>query len=233
MATYKQLIKTSLRQIQAIPKGGFEPDSGELADAFEMLGILFDEVSSERWGVNAIIFDSLTLTANDNEYTVGATGDLVTARPKKIRTAYIRQDNSDYSIEVISRERYATIVDKTTTGRPYYLYYEETYPNGTLKLYPMPDSAYDLRIESWKELTKPTDVTDTVNLPSEFVPYFTDKLSVYMAPEYGTEASQTIQMRMLKSERRLKNIHSSNIPRAHTDPFNSDYDYEIDGDTWT
>jgi hypothetical protein len=232
MATYKDLIKNSLRKIQAIPKGGFEPDPGELSDAFDALGYLFDEISSERWGVHTIIFDSVTLTANDNEYTIGSAGDLVTARPKKILKAYIRQDGTDYPIKIVSREFYAEIPDKTTTGRPYYIYYEETYPNGTIKLYPTPTEAYNLRLESWKEITKPTAVTDTVNLPSEYIQFFTNEMAVILAPEYGTEAAPSVQQAAFKARRRLKNIHSSNIPRANTDPFGNFQEYQINGDYW-
>lgn len=232
MATYKELIKRSLRLIQAIPKGDFEPDQGELADAFVTLGHLFDEMSSERWGQYTIVRESVTLTASDNEYSIGSTGDFATARPKKILKAYIRDNGIDYPIEIIQRERYAEVPDKTTIGRPYYLYYEEQYPNGRINVYPSPDQAHTMFIESWKELTKPTATTDTVNLPSEYVQFIVNELAVQMAPEYGTEAAPSVQRNSQLARRRLKNIHASNVPRANSDPFGDTFYYEVEGDYW-
>lgn len=232
MATYKQLIKRSLRLIQAIPKGDFEPEQGELADAFEALQHLFDEISSERFGQFTIVRESFTLTASDEQYSIGSGADFDTSRPKKILNSYIQDASFDYPVKVVARENYSAIPDKTTTGRPRYLYYEETYPNGRIELYPVPDKAYLLYIESWKELTKPTAVTDTVNLPSEYVQFFVNQLAVDLAPEYGTEAAGSVQRSAQLSRRRLKNIHSSNVPQIKTDILNRHTKYEIDGDYW-
>lgn len=232
MATYKQLIKRSLRLIQAIPKGDFEPAADELADAFIALENLFDEMSSERFGQYTIVQESVTLTNGDNSYSIGTGGDLNTARPKKILNAWIRQDNTDYPVKIIAREDYANIPDKTDSGRPYLLYYEESYPLGRVDLYYTPDAAYTLFLESWKEITKPTAATDTVALPSEYTQFIVNQLAVDLAPEYGTQAAPSVQQKAARARRTLKNIHSSNVPRACTDPLRSGLEYDVDGDVY-
>jgi hypothetical protein len=232
--TVQQLIRQSLIDI-GVQDRTETLDPTDLADGIFVLNSLLNRWSSERYGIYEIILEDFTLTADDEEYTIGPTGDLVTVRPTKILTSWVTSNNIDFRVEIISREEYARRADKRNPkGVPYQLYYEPNYPDGTIKIFLVPATNYTLHLESWKPLAQFTSGSDEVAMPPEYQDAIRWNLAVDLAPGYSVEPSQIVVARADEGLRIMKKLHAQPVPSAQTDMLGKENngDYEISGDVW-
>jgi len=181
MSTTSQIIRRALR-LSGVLASGETPSANEQADALEALNAMLDAWRNESLMVYALRTESLTLTGAAS-YTIGAGGNLNTARPVKIEQAYWRSGDIDYPVRLADAKAYAGIADKTTQSQPDWLYYEPSYPLGTLYLYPIPASG-TLKLITWVPLSEITVVSDELALPPGYLEAITYQLAARIAVEY-------------------------------------------------
>ena len=216
--TVYQLVRQSLLDLSVIDRDD-TVDPTQLSDGLFALNSLLNRWSTERFGIYTITQEEFSLVASDGEYSIGAAGDFNTVRPVKILTAWIRSGTTDYPVEIIARENYARRVDKTTERSiPDKLYYEPTYPLGTIRLLGVPASTYTLHIESWKPLAQYTAGAEEIALPPEYQDAIRWSLAIDLAPSFSVEPSRVIVARADEGVKAMKIIHSTPVPRAYTDP---------------
>ena len=185
MANTQTIIKASLRLIGVIATGE-TPTDDELQDAREALNMMLGSWSAKRLLIPYRTEESFALVASTNPYTIATGATFNTARPVRIESGFIRDSNgNDTPIKIITRDQYNAHVLKTTTGRPYELFYEDTYPTGTVFLYYSPDEIYTLFINSWKALTQLPLLTTEISMPDEYLRALKFNLAVEVAPEFG------------------------------------------------
>lgn len=190
MATGLDIIKGAMRKIGAITKSE-APDDDEADDALNSLNAILSSWSNEANKVYARTTETFTTVNGTNTYSIGTGQTFNTTRPVKIITAYTREGTQDYPLEIITDENYATITSKSAGGRPYYLNYIASYPNGSIKLWPTPSAAYSLILVSEKELATVALATDIV-FPPGWERALQYALAVDLAPEYGQQVDQTL-----------------------------------------
>lgn len=214
--TVTQVIQTALRRL-AVLAATETVDSADTATGL----IIFQDLIAELSGENLIIpyesDESITLVADQGSYTIGENGtpDKSTPRPLRINSAYITDSGSiNYAVEVITKAQYDNIPDKTQTGRPFYLYYNPTVPNGTIYLYYVPDAAETLHIIGYKPLTDPAQLSDdleiTTGIPRMYHNPLGWMLAEQLAPEYGIEPSLYIQRRAIEGKALIQSVNSAN-----------------------
>lgn len=184
MATVRTLIRASLRKIGVLATGQ-TPTHSEEQDAFDDLKRMLEVWSTKQIYVYASAEDNFALVAGTSSYTMGTAGTASATRAKKIHNAFVRDSgNYDYPVEIISENKYNAIPDKTTRGRPYWLFYDPKYPLGYIYLYPTPDSADTAYIESLQLLAALPLVTTTVSLPGEYEEAIVSNLAIRLHTEY-------------------------------------------------
>ncbi len=182
MASASDIIRRSLRLIGAIA-GGETPSSTEQADALEALNAMLDSWRTESLAVYALRDETLSLTGAAS-YTIGTGGDLNTTRPVKIESAYERVSDTDYPVKIASAIAWYGLAAKSTTSDvAEWLYYEPSYPLGTLYLYPKATTGV-LHLVTWVPLTA-FAAADSVALPPGYQDAITYHLALRLAPEYG------------------------------------------------
>jgi hypothetical protein len=183
MASASDIIRRSLRLIGAIA-GGETPSSTEQADALDALNAMLDSWRTESLSVYALRDETLTLTGAAS-YTIGTGGALNTTRPVRIESAYERYSDTDYPVKIASAAAWYALAVKTTTSSNVseWLYYEPSYPLGTLYLYPKPTTGV-LHLVTWVPLTA-FAAADSVALPPGYQDAITYHLAIRLAPEYG------------------------------------------------
>lgn len=182
MATASDIIRRSLRLIGAIA-GGETPSLTEQADALEALNAMLDSWRTESLAVYALRDETLTLTGAAS-YTIGTGGALNTTRPVKIESAYERVGDTDYPVKLASAAAWYQLAAKSTTSDvAEWLYYEPSYPLGTLYLYPKPTTGV-LHLVTWVPFTA-LAAADSVALPPGYQDAITYHLALRLAPEYG------------------------------------------------
>lgn len=212
MATALEVIKRSLR-LDGVYAPGENLASADANDAFTALNAMVDAWNNESLMIFNLELVTHTLVSGQLSYTIGSGGDIDVTRPQRIETAYINDGNTDWPMIVIKDEQYARIWDKTTqSSYPQYIYYRSSYPLGEIILWPSPDSTHTLNLSVWNQLTQFTNINTELSFPPGYLNALTYGLAVDIAPEYGKEASPTVQARAVKYMSYIKRINQKNIP---------------------
>jgi hypothetical protein len=185
MATANDLITRALRLISVIGTGRRSPTANEAADGLVALNAMMESFSLERGLIHYLLEETHTLTTNVGSYTIGSGGDINTTVPVRIENAFIRDSNSyDYPLEIINNLAYDTVTLKTITSRPQYLYFERSYPLGTIYLLYLPNLAETLHINSWKQLQTFSGLTTALSMPIGYEDMIVYNLAVRLHGEY-------------------------------------------------
>lgn len=224
--TAGEAIKKALLLIGAVDRFA-EPSENEYSDGLVSLNQLLRRLGIDRLGIHKAATVTHTLTPSTGSYTIGAAGTIATARPHKVLTAYVTLDGQDYELDELTRSEYLAICDKDQTGTPEWFFYDPTYASGTLYIYPYPDAALVLSLSLQQPLTEYTSITETMALPIEYISHIPWALAIDIAPEYGTEAPQSVMMRAQETLRALKRLHSTPTNTINTDPFHSSKTFDI------
>jgi hypothetical protein len=183
MTTGQDLIESVMRKTGALGQSE-TPSAAEATDVLEIINDLLDSWANDGLSVYARTLESYSLSASDGEYTYGSGGNINTTRPVKVIAAYIRSGTTDYPLEIISDENYALIQDKSATGIPTQINFDNGFATNTVKLYPVPASAYTLYILSEKPLSALT-LSGTVSLPPGWKRAIIYNAAIDAAPEFG------------------------------------------------
>ena len=207
MATALDRITRALRLIRVL-EAGENPSSDEAADALVTFNAMLDEWENDKLMIYAMRDESITMVNGTGSYTVGPSGDLVSDRPVDIEYAYMTESGTDYDVDIISRNGWDDISDKTSTSNlVQVLQFEATMPDATIKVWPVPNTANTLHIRTRIPFTAAA-LTDAVSLPPGYVNAIDYNLAIALAPEYGVAVTPEIVERARKSKGAVKRINS-------------------------
>jgi len=196
MATARDLIKRSLRLLHVLETGE-DPTTEEAADAFEALNSMLEEWNIDRAYVYYVQENAYTWPGSTQSRTIGATGDFVADRPNKIEnsTFYTDSNSNDYNLRHLDTRRgYTSISDKdTSSALPEFIYYEPSYPNGEIFLWPTPSESVTLYLHTWGPLSQFASLDTTVDLAPGYKNLLVYGLCDYLAPEFGVAVPPEVQ----------------------------------------
>jgi len=127
--------------------GVLDPETGtattaQLAKGAEALNMIVKGLQTDGMPLWAIKKSTITLTADDKDYSVT---DMSISRPLRVIQAYRTDTNSsvDTPLEVITRDEYINLGNKSSTGVPVLLYYDPQLTDAlaTLYVYPTPSTS--------------------------------------------------------------------------------------------
>lgn len=166
-----------------------------------------------------------TLSPGAQQISYTIPGDFKIPRPLRVQQSFTRittqASGLDYQITVIDEDTYKSIGYKGIAAPwPIVMWYNPTYPLGTLSFYQNPSQAGQLHLFTDQILQNFTDLTEEVEMPQGYARAIKRALGRELAPEYG--AIWTPQMEKLYAE-------SYNLIRAlNRDPVPvSKYDAQI------
>jgi hypothetical protein len=188
-----------------------------------ILNSLINEWSTRRYGIYTVTREALPLVAGTGVYSMGPSGDFDTPRPIRVMDWFVRDsDGNDYTnTEIVDRGWSNGRGVKGTEAIPYELYYEPSYPLGSLSLYPVPDKAYTLHLDSQKALSQYTALTNVLNLPPEYETALKFNLAIDWANALSVEPSQVVVSRAGQTLSQLKVLHSAPVPKVSSAPFDN------------
>lgn len=192
--TAQEIIEESLKELGVTNKG--EPlDADDAQDALFRLNRMLETWSGRRVAVRYEVEDSKVLTAGDADYTIGTGGEINTVLPIEIIGAYLKFTPDNNWLQPIDIEksgtRFFSFPDRLLVSSiPRKLYYDKTYPLGTIHLYYTPDKAYTLFIRSWKPLSTLASLSTNVTLDPIYNEPILYNLAVRLAPQFGVTPTQ-------------------------------------------
>lgn len=194
------LIEPALKELGVL--GASETaTAGEAADALAALNRMVDAWPAETL-LNVSFKEptkTFTMTASVATYGVGPTGGVVlTVRPPTIAHVTVidtaATPDIEYPLTELTDDQWAAIPQKLLTSTmPQAWYYNPTFPDGTLHLYPVPTGA---NLQGAIYAQDPTVVfaatSTTVSLPPGYLRMIVKNLALELAPSYGREVSPVL-----------------------------------------
>lgn len=135
-------------------------------------------------------------------------------RPVRITNAFTRITSSgntglDYPIDIITKDKYTVIGLKGVSGPwPTMLYYDPTYPWGTIYFYPNPSQAGVLHLWSDTVLADFQTINQTILLPQGYARALKKNLALELAPEYGKTAGALLVRQAKESKDSVRALNS-------------------------
>jgi hypothetical protein len=218
VSTAKTVIENSLK-IAGIVGLGKQPSGALVIDGLSRLNSMLSYWSTGPFAIHFITREALTFVASDGDYSIGTGANFNTTRPIEVLDSSVTVSGSEYDVKVREREEYDAISVKTTPGIPYMMYYEPTFPNGTLYFYFVPNSALTFNLKSIKPF--PTyALADSMNLPPGYEFAIEYNLAVLLGKAAGKPLDGTDLGIAKESLDSLKNINfASRIPSVNLDVF--------------
>lgn len=164
--TVQDILTAALVEINACDAGG--TPQAELNDlALQKFNMIVDDWNSQRCAVYHEEFLSFTIIPSQAICTIGpdSADYTVTQRPVTLDGANVILNdvtpNVKTPLEVVRYPWWLTqSVPLTTTELPNFLYYEPKFPNGEIRLWPLPTVAYGLELMVREVLTELTAASD-------------------------------------------------------------------------
>lgn len=208
MATARDIINGALKDIGVLAAGE-TASASEASESLSVLNDMLDSWSNESLVINAKIREEFTLVPSDSSYTMGTGGQFNTTRPLRIENAAIKDGTTEFEIEVINKDQYAEITDKSLASD----YPTKVYPNGTapletIQVWPVPSAAKTLVLHSWKPLTRFTNLNTTVDLPPGYARALRANLGIELCPQFSRSASPELIAIASESKANIKRMNS-------------------------
>ena len=188
------------------------PSAAMAQDALTALNQMIDSWNTERLAVFSTIDQVFNWPPSTRIRTLGPTGDFVGQRPVQLDDATYFRDastNVSYGIKMINQEQYNNIAVKTVTSTyPQVLWYNATYPDIEIYVYPVPSRVLEFHFVSVEKLTEPATLQTVLAFPPGYLRAFRYNLACELAPEYGVEPSPQVRRIAMYSKRDLKRINN-------------------------
>lgn len=210
--TAQDIITSALRLIGVVAQGE-SPSSDDAMNGLLALNIMLDNWAARRLLTPGLAKESFTIGPPGKVYAIGPGADFDTVRPEAVLNAYVRDGNLlDYPLDVITEEEYDRIPDKATlAGTPSKLFYDPVGAQsavGAICLYPLPDRAFTLVLESLKPFAEFAALTDSFTFPAAYARAMKYNLAIELAPEYGAEAPPEVAAVARESMQTIRNLNS-------------------------
>jgi len=209
-ASAGEIIKGSLRLIGMLAEGE-EPSADTMQDSIMAMNQMIQSWDTERLAVFNTMDQIFIWPAYQMTRTIGPTGDFVGDRPIEIDDATYFKDPSSglsFGVKLINQQQYDGIAFKTVTSTyPQVMWVNNTFPDMTMTIYPVPIKALEWHIISVEQLKEVDSVATDMTFPPGYLRAFRYNLAMELAPEFGVEPSQQVQRIAMTSKRDLKRIN--------------------------
>ena len=178
--------------------------------ALDSLQSMMDEWSNQHGIIVARTNTVYDIAESKLEYTIGPGGDFDGSRPQEIVQAYfLDASGNQWPIKLQDAGWWNRLIIRNSTGRSNGLYYEPTFPLGTIRLEYAP---YDPKIGflTLDPLPVLTCLDDVIDLPPGYDKALTYNLAIEIAPYYLDSAPSSVVI--AQADNTLRNIKRQNRP---------------------
>jgi hypothetical protein len=206
-------INRALRLLGVLAEG--ETSSAAVSqDSLTALQQMIDSWNTERLSVYSTQDQTYLwpVGVGNQTQTLGPTGSFVGARPILIDDATYFRDpgtNVSFGIKLINQQQFDGIAVKTVTSTyPQVMFVNNTFPDITMTIYPVPTRLLEWHFISVEELTQPATLSTVLSFPPGYLRAFVYNLAMEIAPEFGVEPPPQVVRIAMTSKRNLKRINN-------------------------
>lgn len=216
----QDIIISALRKLFVV-RTGQTPSTPELADGLNALNRMIANWNTERLIVTAMTKFSGTLVTAQQSYTIGQSGspDFSTARPIAIDSANIITATGGFvkPLELVDEIGWSQMAGRSRQANiPLKLFYQATYPNGTLWLFPTPNVAATLELWAWGQIAQFATLTANFDLQPGYEQAIIWNLAEQLGPEmrHALDPSgwQEVQQTAARTKSAISGVNAPPVP---------------------
>ena len=173
---------------EAYERCGLEVRTGyDARTARRSLNLMFADWANRGLNLWTVNQGTITLTSGQAQQTL--TSDVV-----DVLEVVLRRDNTDFTIQRISRGEYLTIPNKTTQGRPSQYYFDRQI-DPVINLWSVPENSTDQLIYYYVRRIEDADaLVNTTDMPFRFYPCMVAGLAYYISMKRAPERAQLLKV---------------------------------------
>ncbi len=217
LTTPQALCSAALEEIGVLGAGAAAGGT-EVTSAYNRLQLMIDNWRTDNLFVLTREVIDHTLDVGEDAYTIGDGGDIDEPRPSDIyQASYVMQASTDNALEqeldILTIEEWQRIpVKGIESTLPQALWYEQTYPLGTIHLWPIYiGSDTLLRLYLDREMEAFTGQTQSLNLAPGYAEAIMLNLAVALQPRYGRARGESAALIRELAKTSLGNVRRINI----------------------
>ena len=197
-----------------------DPDealSGNESESFlGALNALVDSWNTRRLYIVTVADTTVSVSASP--VTIGAGQTVNVTRPVRIEDgSFTRFGGIDYAIEMLTREQYNSITDKTVTSSfPTVAYYDAGLPTGMIYLWPVPTAAIELHLMLQSQLAQFADLATDYSIAPGYRRALEYSLAEEIAP--GRRPLETLIARTAANARKMIRTANFESPQLNEYP---------------
>jgi hypothetical protein len=179
----RELIAEALSDLE-VYGAGETPSAEDQVKALSKLNAWLDQLGAERRAMAAVTRTPFSITSGTADYSIPGSPTWID------RVAYL--DSSAQEIALLgplSDEEWQDVALKTQTGTPVASYYAGTVADGSLTLWPVPESNLDGLYYVPTPVAEFASVEDPVTIRRGYRRFFTTQLALEIAPAFGVMPS--------------------------------------------
>lgn len=220
--TAQNIIKDALLEVGVIsPADGLDADVANFA--LGKLNRLLDNWNAERAAVFANQIKTYALTPGLQPHTIGPSGSFIEAqRPVSIEAAnLVYSTGTRVPLNMRHPQWWRTLTLPLLKGPPSDLYYEPSWPDGAIYLWPVPTTAYDLELFI-RVVLSGLDLSSAFSLPPGYQDAITLTLAEDIVGPLRAEPSGLLVQKAREARARIFN-NNDHPPRIAT----ADYGFGV------
>lgn len=191
---------------------GETPSASVSADALMALNQMIDSWNTENLSIFATTDQTIVWPAGQATRTLGPSGNLpgTNTRPVTLDdSTYYVVNGISYQIQIVGDEQYSEIAVKTIQSPyPSVIYVNNSYPDMTLTLYPVPTQALTFHFLGPTVLDQPATLATELSFPPGYLRAFVYNLALEIAPEFGIDPAKDIRRVAMSSKHDIMRINS-------------------------
>ena len=190
MATALDIVVRAYKALQAVSvSSATSPTTEQRNDGLTALNSLLDSLSNENLTCYTVRENSFTLSVGVSSYTVGSGATVNVTRPQQITQAYLQDSGgNNYMFNLRTRDWWNLIGNRSsliTSQIPTDMFYDPSYPNGVIAVWPFPLVAYQVFFDSYQPLANLSTLTETVSFPPGYDRMMVFNLAVEISAQTG------------------------------------------------
>lgn len=160
---------------EAASRAGVEVRSGfGWQGAIRSLNLLFQDLANRQLNLFTILQKTLAVTEGTAQYTLAS--DTIDAV-----NFMLRSSTTDFYLERLGVGSYASISNKTQTGRPTMIWVERLTSSVRVNLWPVPDAAYTLVYYQLRKIEDAVSASENPDVPTRCLPTLISGLAYFLA----------------------------------------------------
>jgi hypothetical protein len=212
ITTALDIVKASLKQLRVLGTGDVLSNE-DAQDAFDALNMMLESWSLDHLYVYTESQSNFPFVSGQNSYTIGTGGNFNITRPLKLISAFTRNISGsstlDYPMEILDDAQQWDLIRNKAVASSWSraVWYEQSYPLGTLWFYPAPSSG-TVYLRFYTPLPSFAALNTAVALPMGYKEALVFNLAVSCAGLFGIEPSAAVAAKATSSAGRLKRYNN-------------------------